>query len=80
MGSMDKPWFAAKRYGVGSGWPIAWQGWVALGAFLAALFASLKYAPANLKMWLAFILAVAFTVIIAAKTKGGLRWRWGGED
>jgi len=80
MGEMDKPWFAAKRFGIGSGWPIAWQGWVALAVFLAAFFASLKYAPANLRTWLAFILAVAFCVVNAAKTKGGWRWRWGGED
>jgi hypothetical protein len=80
MGEMDKPWFAAKRYGLGSGWPIAWQGWVVLAVFLVAFFASLKYAPANLKMWLAFIFAVAFCVVNAAKTKGGWRWRWGGDD
>jgi hypothetical protein len=80
MVPMDKPWFAAKRFGMGAGLPIAWQGWVALAVFLTAFYASLKYAPANLKIWLAVILAVAFTVIMAAKTKGGWRWRWGGED
>ncbi len=80
MDGMDRPWFAAKRFGVGSGWPIAWQGWASLAVFLAAFFASLRYAPEHLKMWLAVILVVAFMVLTAVKTKGGWRWRWGSED
>jgi hypothetical protein len=77
---MDKPWFAAKRFGIGSGWPITWQGWAVLTVFSAAFFASIGFAPEGLKMSLAVILAVAFTVLSAAKTKGGWRWRWGGDD
>jgi hypothetical protein len=77
---MDKPWFAAKRFGIGAGVPIAWQGWVAIAAFLTAFLASTALAPVHLKFWLAIILIVAFTVITAAKTKGGWRWRWGGKD
>ncbi len=80
MNAMDKPWFATKQFGIGSGWPIAWQGWAVLAVFLAALFASLRFAPPPVKIWLAVILIVAFTVISAAKTKGGWRWRWGRED
>ena len=30
-------WFAPKRYGYGSGAPIAWQGWLVLGAYLAVV-------------------------------------------
>ena len=33
-------WFAAKRFGYGAGLPIAWQGWVALGLFLAVTLGS----------------------------------------
>ena len=34
----DEPeWFAARRYGIGSGPPIAWQGWAVLGAYLVLL-------------------------------------------
>ena len=29
--SDDPEWFAAKRYGYGSGLPIAWQGWAVIG-------------------------------------------------
>ena len=32
-----KPWFAAKRYGYGAGLPIAWQGWLVLSAYIAAI-------------------------------------------
>jgi len=80
MNGMDKPWFAAKRFGIGSGWPIAWQGWVVLAIFLASFFASLRFAPAHLKIWLPAIFAIAFSVVSAAKTQGGWRWRWGGVD
>ncbi len=80
MDSMDRPWFAAKRFGIGSGWPIVWQGWVALIVFLAAFVANMQFSPYRAKMWLAVILMVAFAVVTAAKTKGGWRWRWGRED
>lgn len=31
------PWFAARRFGLGVGLPVAWQGWLLLGSYLAAL-------------------------------------------
>lgn len=30
----DKAWFAPKRYGYGSGLPIAWQGWALLAGLI----------------------------------------------
>lgn len=33
----DGAWFAARRFGIGIGLPIAWQGWVLLASYLAAL-------------------------------------------
>jgi hypothetical protein len=80
MGEMDKPWFAAKRYGLGSGLPIAWQGWVAAGLFLVGLFGAALFVRWPLNMVLEAIIGIAFCVVNAAKTKGGWRWRWGGED
>jgi membrane protease YdiL (CAAX protease family) len=77
---MDKPWFRAKRYGLGSGLPIAWQGWVVLVAFVAALPLSLVCAPKPLNIVLVGILVAAMFVISAAKTKGGWHWRWGNDD
>ena len=34
----DRPeWFAPKRYGLGAGLPIAWQGWAVLAVFIAII-------------------------------------------
>jgi hypothetical protein len=33
-----------------------------------------------LNILLEAIVVIAFCVVNAAKTKGGWRWRWGGED
>ena len=39
-------WFAPKRYGLGSGWPIAWQGWAVMaGFFLVIGFALWLFGP-----------------------------------
>jgi hypothetical protein len=80
MGSTDKPWFAAKRFGIGSGWPIAWQGWVAAGLFLVGLFGAALFVNWPLNILLEAIVVIAFFVVNAAKTQGGWRWRWGGDD
>jgi hypothetical protein len=80
MAGMDQPWFAAKRFGIGSGRPIAWQGWVVTALFMAGAFAAFRFAPERLKIGLVIILIVAFSVVAAAKTRGGWRWRWGRED
>jgi hypothetical protein len=75
-------WFAPKRYGFGAGLPIAWQGWVALGLFIALIAAAsllLAYS------WLAYVsafvtLTLLFVLVAARTTKGGWRWRWGDDD
>ncbi|MDE2435231.1 MAG: hypothetical protein KGM49_03120 [Sphingomonadales bacterium] len=78
----DNAWFAAKRFGYGSGLPIAWQGWVlmlgqvglmAIGAVLLARH------PAAMLAWVV-IFAFLPMPLIAAKTRGGWKWRWGGKD
>jgi hypothetical protein len=81
--SEDGEWFAPKRYGLGAGAPIAWQGWTVLGVFLivvvgaAALFARHHQ---GLFLTIVAISLVALNVVAAQHTKGGLRWRWGGDD
>ena len=75
-------WFAAKRYGVGAGWPIAWQGWALIAGFLLAVgFALWLFGPDD-PAALSIILPVtaAFLIIIVRTTRGGWRWRWGKED
>jgi hypothetical protein len=79
---MMADWFAQKRYGYGAGFPIAWQGWVVLaGFFLVIGIAAWLFGPddpAALSIVVPAILALL--IIIARTTRGGWRWRWGGEE
>jgi hypothetical protein len=75
-------WFAPKRYGYGAGLPISWQGWALTIGFIVlviGLSLLLKGRPAAL---IAAIIppTLALIVISARTTRGGWRWRWGGED
>ena len=75
-------WFAPKRYGYGSGRPIAWQGRaLTLGFAGIAILLSVRFAQRPLELFAALaLLVIAFMVICARTTRGGWRWRWGGED
>jgi hypothetical protein len=75
-------WFAAKRYGYGSGQPISWQGWALTIGFVAVAIAlSLLFHNDKLKLIAALApFLIAFTVICARTTRGGWRWRWGDKD
>lgn len=82
----DGAWFAPKRYGLGSGLPIRWQGWAALGSYLALLvpFHFLSRMPGALPKAAAFGMLLAATIwlvdISRRKTRGGWKWRWGDRD
>jgi uncharacterized membrane protein AbrB (regulator of aidB expression) len=80
--SDDEDWFASKRFGMGPGLPIAWQGWALTFGFVAvgiAICVAFRRHPLQLVAALAPVILV-FAVISARKTRGGWRWRWGGED
>jgi hypothetical protein len=75
-------WFAAKRYGIGAGLPISWQGWLVLLGYLAivagALFRFGERSPATFAV---IVIATAILLVITARTtRGGWRWRWGDAD
>lgn len=78
-------WFEQKRYGYGAGFPVAWQGWALLGGFLAAiLFAAwLDRLPGAAPRATACAIVIAGTAVLLVfarrHTRGGWRWRWGGE-
>ena len=79
----DRPeWFAPKRYGLGAGLPIAWQGWAVIAAFFAAIgLALLIFGPDDPKALSIVIPAVAALILVTAlTTRGGWRWRWGEEE
>lgn len=75
-------WFAPKRFGYGTGFPISWQGWAVLIGFIAiiaALVGALRHHPTQLVA--AIVPAIATFIAICAKTtKGGWRWRWNGKE
>ena len=75
-------WFAPKRYGLGSGLPIAWQGWaLTLGFVAIVIWLSVRFAERPVVLFAALApFAIAFMVICARTTWGGWRWRWGEED
>ena len=78
-----KSWFAPKRFGYGAGLPIAWQGWVALAAYMAVIIAAaLWLVEQSLGAFLLVVVgATVLLLLIAARTtRGGLRWRWGSDD
>ena len=72
-------WFAPKRYGLGSGLPISWQGWAVLAAYIVtvtgAFFLFGERSPATAAV---LCIATAVLIVISARTtRGGWRWRWG---
>jgi hypothetical protein len=80
--SDDGEWFAPKQYGLGAGPPIAWQGWAVIGAYVAILVVSgalLVQHHRAVFIAIAVIGALALNVIAAQHTRGGWRWRWGGD-
>ena len=82
MDKDDGAWFAPKRFGYGAGLPIRWQGWAVLLGYLAAI-GSLAYRlrdghPAVF-FCTAAILTALLLVLSAQPTRGGWRWRWGGD-
>jgi len=79
----DGEWFAPKRFGLGAGRPIAWQGWALIAGFIAvtaiaAFFLGEHHRP--LFIIVVVIGALALSVISAKHTRGGWKWRWGGEE
>ena len=80
-GSRDG-WWAPKRYGYGAGLPIAWQGWaVTLAYCVAVTLSAWLILPRSILAFVAIVLATtaALILICARKTRGGWRWRWGGD-
>ena len=72
-------WFVPKRYGLGAGLPISWQGWLVLLIYLAAFAgAFLLFGETNPATYAVIVIATAILLVVAARTtRGGWRWRWG---
>ena len=75
----SKPWFRAKSFGLGSGLPIAGQGWLLLGLHVALILGVtllLRDKPLAL-VAAALAVAVLPMPVYASRTEGGWHWRWG---
>lgn len=72
-------WFAPKKFGGGSGFPTAWQGWVVLAAYVGIVSGlSLLLDPPSFEGYVLFSLGLvaattALMLIARARTPG--RWR-----
>jgi hypothetical protein len=82
---MGRPWFGAKRYGLG--WsPSSPTGWAVVGAYVVAVIAcpwllAALHAPRGLGLLLALGLTTGLIAVMSAKSDGRRwRWRWGGRD
>jgi hypothetical protein len=80
--SDDPEWFEPKRYGMGTGRPITWQGWaLTIGYAIFAIGICVRFKDGPLQMIAALIpITAVFLVISARTTRGGWRWRWGNDD
>ncbi|WP_260924511.1 hypothetical protein [Novosphingobium sp. 9] len=84
--SHDGAWFAPKRFGYGSGLPIAWQGWLTYGLYFALVFALGFWGPyggenARLGSLVLILLTTGLLIVVCAKkTRGGWKWRSGKPD
>jgi len=83
MSSMNDrgAWFAPKRIGFGSSLPIAWQGWVAVAAYLGAVAGASLLSHKSMTGFVVILVGatLVFGIICARHTKGGWRWRDGSE-
>ena len=75
-------WFAAKRWGYGSGLPTRWQGWAVLALYVAIVAGAAALFKDRWQPLMATIVpaTLLFMLICARTTPGGWRWRWNGKD
>ena len=75
-------WFAAKRYGIGAGKPITWEGWALTIGYLAAVMGASALLSKSLLAFVAILIpqTLGFIIVSARTTRGGWRWRWGEKE
>ena len=78
----DRPeWFSAKRYGYGTALPIAWQGWAVTAIYFLIVLCSAWFFARQAVIFLSILIpaTILYLAIAARTTKGGMRWRMGGD-
>jgi lipoprotein signal peptidase len=73
-------WFPAKKYGIGWGFPVTWQGWVVSLSYLLIVLGGsfiLTDTPRSKMLFLSFIFILTFLfVYICIKRGEKFKWRW----
>ncbi|HFD32929.1 MAG TPA: hypothetical protein ENJ28_09530 [Gammaproteobacteria bacterium] len=73
-------WFPAKKYGIGWGLPITWQGWLVLLMYVALSILGTVYLGNNgYSIFIPFyiILLTSLLILVCWKKGEKLSWRWG---
>lgn len=75
--AQDRPWFAPKRIGYGTGLPIAWQGWAVFVVYILAIVVAMRALSLVAELIAVVAATAALIVVCKKKTAGGWRWRDG---
>ena len=75
----DKAWFAAKTYGYGWGFPLRWQGWLVMIAYIVFMIVGATYlAEQSLRVFIIGCIFLTSILLVVCYWKGEhARWRWG---
>jgi hypothetical protein len=76
-----KIWFPAKTYGVGWGFPSAWQGWVVMLSYFLLLIIGFKFltaSPVLVPFFIMYVLVMTGILLFVCWKKGEKNdFRWG---
>ncbi len=71
-------WFAAKSYGLGWSFPVTWQGWLTLFAYVALIVTGTATMPTPKSRLICIVaLTAALVAIVIWKGERPAKWRWG---
>ena len=75
-------WFPTRSYGWGWGLPRAWQGWLVLATYAAAIALICVQVPPDAEpdRFALYVVAISLILVAICWLKGEPpRWRWGGK-
>ncbi len=72
-----KPWFPVKRFGYGVGFPIAWEGWLVLGIYVAVVALSAAFFAERSPIIFGLVMLVASAALLmVARSRTDREWKW----
>lgn len=79
MDQKSVDWFEPHRFGMG-GRPVTWQAIVAIVLLVTSLRLAWTASSGIRFAVIASLIVATYLAVMAAKTRGGLRWRWNEID